>query len=202
MRPRSLAPPAPRRTIWRSRSERRPTRARRRGRERFPAKGVSESASEEGGTYLDANESDRAVERSLLALLDEVVVHLSREEHDALDFRVVGDGGVGEDGLEGSPLGELCERRGRSLFKIVSSPFEAGRKATDRQTEDPLGREDDEGLAVLANELAPQEVEVLCGGTDVDEMHVGDERRAVDGLVRELEEALDASTAEARSVKS
>mgnify|MGYP001600459214 FL=1 len=44
------------------------------------------------------------------SLLDEVVVHLSGEEDDALDFRVVRNGGVGEDGLEGGSFGEFGER--------------------------------------------------------------------------------------------
>ena len=67
---------------------------------------------------------------------------------------------------------------------------------SDGKTEDALGREDDERLAVVTHHLAPEEVEVLGGSCDVYKMHVRHEcLRESHGLVRELQKALDARAA-------
>ena len=103
------------------------------------------------------------VDLALCALDAKVVADLAGAEEEAHGVR---DGGVGKDGLEffDGEVGDRARRIGVAEHR--------------------LRREDDQGLAPFAHRLAAQEVEVLCGGGGLRDLHV---------LLRgELEVALDA----------
>lgn len=102
------------------------------------------------------------------------MVHFSREQHDLLDVGRRLERGVVKDRRERGSLGQLLHRRGGG-----------------REAEDTLGREDDEGFAVLANELTTEDVEVRGGRGDVDEVEVGSKGLCPrQRLVAHLQEAL------------
>lgn len=68
-----------------------------------------------GITHLDANESHLSVHRTLVSLLDEIIIHLAREKDDPLNLIVVNDRVIIKDGLKACARSHLGQRGARRL---------------------------------------------------------------------------------------